>query len=145
MMDYIGKKPFLIDAETYAMYAVVHNDERVKMGDAPRDILMHQIQQVQISPFRNVNNADLQSFDIRLSHSIVALYFGGRNTTIRNLSTGSGDEQSNYTTEPFGVGFDPVSKIQLLYEKQNWYCWWRTTRENVDHARETNRLSCHRC
>jgi hypothetical protein len=108
--------PSLINPETYAMYAIVHNDERVKMGDAPRDILIHQIQQVQVQPMPNVAGGTLQSFDIRLSHSIVALYFGVRNNTIQNLKTNSGAEYSNYTTEPSNGGLDPIATTQLLYE-----------------------------
>ncbi len=110
------QKPALLNSETFATYAVVHNDERVKMGDAPRDILMHQLQQVQISPFKDVASQQIQSFDIRLSHSIIAFYFAARNNTIHNLRTNSGNEFSNYTTEPFGHGLDPVCTVQLLYE-----------------------------
>lgn len=108
--------PTLQNAETFALYAVVHNDERVKMGDAPRDILIHQLQQIQVQPFRDIASGQLQSFDIRLSHSIIGLYFAARNTTIQNLKTNSGNEWSNYTTEPFGTGMDPISFVKLLYE-----------------------------
>lgn len=111
-----SQKPSLQVPETYAQYAIVHNDERVKMGDAPRDILIHQLQQVQTQPMLNVNLGNLQSFDIRLSHSIIALYFAVRNNTIQNLKTNSGAEWSNYTTEPYGLGLDPISSVQLLYE-----------------------------
>lgn len=110
------QKPQLLGAETYALYAVVHNDERVKMGDAPRDILIHQLQQVQVQPFKDVAAGQLQSFDIRLSHSIIGLYFAARNTSIQNLKTSSGAEYSNYTTEPFGDGLHPIGDVRLLYE-----------------------------
>uniref|UniRef100_A0A6C0JQ92 Major capsid protein N-terminal domain-containing protein n=1 Tax=viral metagenome TaxID=1070528 RepID=A0A6C0JQ92_9ZZZZ len=111
-----SQKPYMNNPETYALYAVVHNDERVKMGDAPRDILIHQIQQIQVVPFIGVANNLLQSFDIRLSHSIVGLYFAARNNTIQNLNTSSGNEHSNYTTEPYGEGQDPIGDTKLLYE-----------------------------
>lgn len=109
-------KPSLMSPETFCMYAVVHNDERVKMGDAPRDILMHQIQQVQVTPFQNVASGATQNFDIRLSNSVLGFWFAARNTTFQNLKTSSGSEHSNYTTEPFGEGMDPISTVQLLYE-----------------------------
>lgn len=108
--------PSLQNAETFALYAVVHNDERVKMGDAPRDILIHQLQQIQVQPFRDIASGQLQSFDIRLSHSIIGLYFAARNTTVQNLKTNSGAEYSNYTTEPNGNGMDPIAFVKLLYE-----------------------------
>lgn len=111
-----NQKPQIIGGETYAQYALVHNDERVKMGDAPRDILMHQIQQVQIQPFKDIASNLTQSFDIRLSHSIVGLYFAARNTSIQNLQTNSGGEYSNYTTELFELGLDPISSVSLYYE-----------------------------
>jgi hypothetical protein len=102
--------------ETYAMYGVVHNDERVKMGDAPRDMLIQQIQQVQISPFKDVKDNASQSFDIRLSHSICSIYFAARNTSIGNSPKNSGVEQSNYTTEPLNTGTDPIGYVTLVYE-----------------------------
>jgi hypothetical protein len=111
-----GTKPSMQNPETFAQYAVVHNDERVKMGDAPRDILIHQIQQAQVAPFQNVNANTIQSFDLRFSHSVQSIYFAARNNTIQNLKTSSGTEHSNYTTEPFGDGLDPISFVQLLYE-----------------------------
>jgi len=110
------QRPSMQNAETYCMYAVVHNDERVKMGDAPRDILISQLQQIQIQPFQQVNQNNLQSFDVRLSHSIVGFYFAARNRSILDQPTSSGDEYSNYTTEPFGDGLDPIAQVQLLYE-----------------------------
>lgn len=107
--------PSMINAETYCLYALVHNDERLKMGDAPRDILMQQLQQIQVSPFSGIGQLT-QSYDIRISYSVTGLYFCTRNTTIQNLSTNSGNEFSNYTTEPFGNGLDPIGDAKLLYE-----------------------------
>jgi hypothetical protein len=107
--------PSMNNAETYCLYALVHNDERVKMGDAPRDILMTQLQQIQISPFLGAGQ-QIQSYDIRISYSVTGLYFCAQNTTIQNLSTNSGVELSNYTTEPFGNGLDPIGDAKLLYE-----------------------------
>jgi hypothetical protein len=102
-----NQSPSLQIPETYAQYAIVHNDERVKMGDAPRDILIHQLQQVQVQPIQTATGA------------VQSLYFSIRNNTIQNLKTNSGAEWSNYTTEPaFNglTGLDPVSTVQLLYE-----------------------------
>ena len=108
--------PTFINPQTYCMYAMVHNDERAKMAQAPRDILMHQLQTVQVIPFSNVSSGAVQSFDIRLSNSIVALYFAAENTSIFNAPTASGMERSNYTTEIEYSGDDPLDRVQLLYE-----------------------------
>lgn len=99
--------PAMQNPATWAHYAVVHNDERIKMGDAPRDILIHQVQSIQYSPFKDVTSPT--TFDVRLSHSIVVFCFAAQNTSI------SGD-YSNYTTEPLGAGLDPLSFSVLTYE-----------------------------
>lgn len=101
--------------ETNAHYAVVHNDERVKMGDAPRDILIHQIQSTQNAPFKDISSRT--SFDIRLSHSIVLFCFAAQNTSLLDNANGQcGGEWSNYTTEPNYAGLDPIAFSTLVYE-----------------------------
>ncbi len=110
-----NQKPSLVDPQTNAHYAVVHNDERVKMGDAPRDILIHQIQATQRAPFKDISSRT--SFDIRLSHSIVLFAFAAQNVSLLTLSSGQcGGEWSNYTTEPNYAGLDPISFTTLVYE-----------------------------
>lgn len=99
--------PSIVQAQTWAHYAVVHNDERVKMGDAPRDILIRQVQIVQNAPFKDMTTRS--SFDLRLSHAIDSLFWAAQN----NSTAG---EQSNYTTEPNYTGLDPLAASHLLYE-----------------------------
>ena len=121
------------NAHTYAHYAVIHNDERTKMGDAPRDMLIRQVQTVSVS---NVRPTDTEVvFDVRLSHSIVAFFFAMRNASRHG-------DWSNYTTNfdmgipapagefdtPTGIfptfqggrqrvtHWDPISRTQLIYE-----------------------------
>ncbi len=107
--------PQLLDSTTNAHYAVVHNDERVKMGDAPRDIPIHQTQSIQLVPFKDVSSAT--SFDLRLSHAIVLFCFAALNTTINTFTSGAcGQELSNYTTEPNYAGLDPIAYTTLVYE-----------------------------
>jgi hypothetical protein len=101
------KPPTMQDAQTWAHYAVIHNDERVKMGDAPRDILINQVQEIQPQAFKDVNAVN--SFDIRLSYSIMSLFWMAQNYTLNG-------EWSNYTTEPDYAGLDPISFSTLLYE-----------------------------
>lgn len=109
-------KPSFGNPETFALYAMVHNEERARMGEKPRDILMHQIQQVQATPFKDVSTVVTQNFDIRFSNSVVALYFAAENTSIANQKTSSGGELSNYTTQPNYDGDQPFENVQLLYE-----------------------------
>jgi hypothetical protein len=108
---------------TYAHYAVIHNDERVKMGDAPRDMLIRQVQCVQGSDV--ITSATDYYQDIRLSHGIVNMFFALRNKTYAG-------EWSNYTTSvnygTVGNGFvpnnqgwatpywDPIDYTALIYE-----------------------------
>ena len=110
-----NQKPALVDAHTNAHYAVVHNDERVKMGDAPRDMLIHQVQAVQCGYFKDLSSRSC--FDIRLSHAIVLFCFAAQNISILNVNGGScGGEWSNYTTEPNYAGLDPIAYSTLVYE-----------------------------
>jgi hypothetical protein len=106
--------PAMQDAQTWAHYAVIHNDERVKMGDAPRDVLINQIQEVAPAPFTDVNAVN--QFDIRLSYAIMSLFWMAQNYSLLNLTTNGGGEWSNYTTEPDYAGLDPISFSTLLYE-----------------------------
>lgn len=115
-------EPSLDHAQTYAHYAVVHNDERVKMGDAPRDMLIHQVQYVNYAPFKDVTTQT--GFDLRLSHAIVSFFFAAENTSLLSFAKGSyGREFSNYTTlsaihdnPSLPVGIDPIAHSKLLYE-----------------------------
>ena len=112
----------LKSAYTYAHYAVVHNDERVKMGDAPRDSAIRQVQ--------TVCGCDLTPgqtefcFDVRLSHQIVQYFFAFKNKSVKG-------EHSNYTTNinygvPAGVWnatpqgyntwWNPIASSALIYE-----------------------------
>ena len=110
---------------TYAHYAVIHNDERVKMGDAPRDILMRQVQTV--CGHDLVSGATEYYQDLRLSHGIIQYYFALRNKSVKG-------EWSNYTTNinygvvpnaapnwvPLNQGYskywDPIASSALVYE-----------------------------
>ena len=111
-----GQTPHLVDPQTFSHYAVVHNDERVKMGDAPRDILIRQIQEAQISAFKDVSTTS--NFDLRFSHSVLALFWMADNYSWFDIGKGLyGREASNYTTEPIeSAGLDPIIFTQLVYE-----------------------------
>ena len=99
--------PAMVQPETYAHYSVVHNDERVKMGDAPRDMPCIQTQMVSATPVNTT--LSVQEYDIRLSHSIIQWFY-----VYRNRSTEG--EFSNYTSEPNYTGLDPISQSRMQYE-----------------------------
>ena len=112
--------PALKNAYVWAEYALVSNDERKRMGCAPRDILIEQVQtapRTTFVPATTVNNPNVNasSTDIRFSHAVKALLFSVRNTTVRS-------EWSNYTLGNIATGgdslspFDPMSNATLLYE-----------------------------
>jgi hypothetical protein len=111
--------PQLSQVDVWAEYAIVSNNERKQMGQAPRDILIEQVQTVPTTTFNPTSNA-LMSIDLRLSHAIKCLFFGIRNRT-------NPAEWSNYTcaspvpgrsglqtSTDFAV--DPINTASLLYE-----------------------------
>lgn len=99
--------PSLIGPATYAMYSVVHNEERIKMGDAPRDILIHQVQTAAFTAFKDITSP--VTFDLRFNHPIISFFFMAQNTS-------SLGELSNYTTEPHYTGLDPIASATLYYD-----------------------------
>lgn len=111
--------PSLSYAQVWANYAIVGNDERKRMACAPRDILIEQVQTAPPQSFTPATNP-LQTFDIRFSHAIKALFFSVRNKTVSS-------EWSNYTAAtpvpaagavnftPAGA-VDPISNVTLIYE-----------------------------
>jgi hypothetical protein len=113
--------PVLGRTDVWANYAIVSNDERQRMGCAPRDIL---IEQVQTAPRQSFTPATQSNpcYDIRFSHAIKALFFAVRNKTVAC-------QWSNYTTEGptlsatqppnFLQASDPIGDTSLIYENTN--------------------------
>jgi hypothetical protein len=129
----------LKNVQLWANYAVVSNEERVKMGKCPRDMVIEQVQRHGGRSYQaNAIGTDSnQSFDIRMSHSIKALFWNVQNTTVCKVGGAQNLAQnlSNYTTrsacscaaQPDGDGCDdtglgisqgqdPVRLSSLLYE-----------------------------
>lgn len=117
--------PQLTNVYVWANYAIVSNDERKRMGCAPRDILIEQVQTSAPQSWSPATNP-YPSYDIRFSHAIKVLFFAVKNTTNKA-------EQSNYVcTSPvvglnagqpivsflpnFPYATDPISTISLVYE-----------------------------
>lgn len=117
----IGGAPSLSNVYVWANYAIVSNDERKRMGCAPRDILIEQTQTAPVQSFNPLNNRG-PSYDIRFSHAIKALFFAVRNTSCAS-------EWSVYTnTSPlvaagqidwnpaYPSATDPILSTTLIYE-----------------------------
>ena len=113
--------PALSNVYVWATYAIVSNEERKRMGCAPRDILM---EQVQTAPPQSWNPAQSinKSYDIRFSHSIKVLFFAIWNNTTPsqrsnyvNTSPVPGSLVVNYTP-PYPSATDPILATSLLYE-----------------------------
>jgi len=116
--DTLNQVPALVRPGTWVHYAVVHNDERVKMGDAPRDMLIKQTQTIGRRAFNDLTA--ITSQDLRLSHSIYSFYFMAQNVSVLQLG-GQGGEWSNYSTEAPLMGkvcngIDPLAQASLKYE-----------------------------
>lgn len=126
----------LTNVQLWANYAVVSNEERVKMGKCPRDMVIEQVQRNggRSFPANQVGTSSNVQYDIRMSHSVKALFWNVANSTIcanaGSTPANQAREWSNYTTG--GVcscspattpdvfngtsGTDPVASSSLLYE-----------------------------
>lgn len=106
------------EVQTWAHYAVVHHDERVQMGKNPRDMLIYQVQEMSPRAMDAAAVGTLNAFNLKFSHSVVAIFYAARNISRRtNITTGAdGPEWSNYTTEPAYAGVDPIATTAVVYE-----------------------------
>lgn len=100
LSDIGGSAPQLSNVYVWANYAIVSNDERKRMGCAPRDILIEQVQTSSPQTWSPATNP-YPSYDIRFSHAIKALFFAVKNITNKA-------EHSNYTNTSPVLGVDPV-------------------------------------
>lgn len=119
----ITATPVLQNVQVWANYAIVSNDERERMGCAPRDILIEQVQQAPTQTWTPATNPN-QQYDIRFAHAIKVLFFSVRNTTTPS------DWQNYQTASPIVIGVapnfllnfgpadavDPIDNTTLLYE-----------------------------
>ena len=112
----IQQEPRLTNVQVWGNYALVSNDERKKMACAPRDILIEQVQSSGVTGFTPKVNPKA-TFDLHFAHSIKALFFAVRNTTVPSI-------WSNYTTKSGKVlgnnlifnGGDPIGNTSITYE-----------------------------
>lgn len=127
----IATEPVMDVADVWANYAIVSNEERERMGCAPRDILIEQVQTAPRNTFNVVQNRQ-PHFDVRFSHSVKALFFGIHNTTHKNVRSNytcaspvPGPNVDNYS--PVGA-LDPIESATLTYENLD-----RLTRMGADY------------
>lgn len=122
LTDLGGTEPVLSNVQVWANYAIVSNDERSRMGCAPRNILIEQYQNSSTNNF-NPSSDPNPSYNIRFSHAIKVLFWAVRNTTVPS-------QWSNYTAAtpvpsattvnftPSGAT-DPIGTTTLSYESTN--------------------------
>jgi len=119
--DLVNGVPHLSNVYVWANYAIVSNDERKRMGCAPRDILIEQVQTAPIQTFNPSQNSN-PNYDIRFAHAIKVLFFAVRNTT--NPAEWSNYVNTSPVPHPFFVDFappfpaatDPILSTSLIYE-----------------------------
>lgn len=126
LADLASGEPQIVNTQVWATYAIVSNDERKRMGAAPRDMLIEQVQTAPVQTFNPMTSSQ-PSYDIRFSHAIKVLFFAARNKTCPN-------EHSNYsaaspvvhsTADGDYIDFtpasavDPIAFTSLCYENTN--------------------------
>jgi hypothetical protein len=115
-----GAAPVLGDVKVWANYAIVSNNERTVMGANARDMLIEQVQSNPTTCSFDPSTNATQSYDLRMSHAIKALFWGVKNVT-------NAAEHSNYTTASPNsalagmtqnptLSFDPIERCTLTYE-----------------------------
>ena len=111
--------PNITNAQVWANYAIVSNDERKRMACAPRDILVEQVQTAPRQTFNPSRDAT-PSYDIRFSHAIKVLFFGVRNTTQNcqwsNYTSASPVPSSSMVDFSPEGSVDPILQTSLIYE-----------------------------
>lgn len=118
--------PKLLCVETMAHYVVIHNDERVLMGKAPRDMHIHQVQILQEQDFSVLTLHQQNSYDLRFSHSVHLLAWGAKNLTVVGEHSmycanspafpGYSDVTVEQYTDVNLNGYDPIQCSTLVYE-----------------------------
>jgi hypothetical protein len=119
-----------LQIDCWATYAIVSNQERVRMGSCPRDILVEQSQMV--IGGRTTGTTE-NSTDIRFSYPVKTLFTLCANTTNpaehANYTCGNpvvplGTNSTNAVVAPtkldnFRYATDPIKKISLFYENDS--------------------------
>lgn len=119
--DVVGT-PTLNQVQVWGEYAIVSNDERKRMGCAPRDILIEQTQVYGTQNFQPGSGGNpAPQYDLRFSHAIKVIFFSVQNITCSSAWSnytaaspvpGPGNN-INYT--PSGA-LDPILQTSLIYE-----------------------------
>lgn len=119
--ELIDGEPHLSNVYVWANYAIVSNDERKRMGCAPRDILIEQVQTAPVQTFNPLSNRG-PSYDIRFAHAIKALFFAVRNTSTASqwsVYTNTSPKVAAGLIEfnpPYPCATDPILSTTLIYE-----------------------------
>jgi hypothetical protein len=115
--DLSNSQVTLSNVQVWAEYALVSNDERKLMGQAPRDLLIEQVQTANpqsVDPTRNTTR-----IDIHFSHSVKALMFSLQNTS--NKAEWANYSSASPVPQPAGVNFAPAAASDALSQVSVYY------------------------
>ena len=121
----------LTNVQVWANYALVSNNERKKMGCAPRDIVIEQAQMVGgTNGGKTFSATETTQVDLRLAHAVKAIFFGAKNVEAAGQRSNYGlhnhsgldgatraktDRASNHLAFTAGDQ-DPIATAKLMYE-----------------------------
>ena len=107
----------LSNVQVWAEYALVSNDERKLMGQAPRDLLIEQVQTNNPQSVDGTRNST--RIDIHFSHSVKALFFALQNTT--NKAEWANYSSASPVPTAAGVSFHPAAASDALAQISVYY------------------------
>jgi hypothetical protein len=117
LADFGTTLPELSSVQVWANYAIVSNDERKLMGQAPRDLLIEQVQTNNPQSVDGTRNST--RIDIHFSHSVKALFFSLQNTT--NKAEWANYSSASPVPTPAGVSFHPAAASDALANVSVYY------------------------
>lgn len=105
-------EPYLPSVETLSHYVIIHNNERQKLGQQSRDMVLQSVARQSENTLKATSTTDTESFDIKTSSHIWGIFWGAKNVSLQGM-------HSNYTTDidPYN-GVDPIDSSNLSYENQ---------------------------
>ena len=111
--------PKLSNVELWANYAIVSSQERTKMGEAGRDIIIEQVQHSPVETFELPQDGQ-KHYDLRFSHAVKGIFFGVRNKSVpAELSNYTADTPPNpwqVKNAPYVPEKNVIKEASLIYE-----------------------------
>jgi len=117
---YFKTAPKLSNVELWANYAIVSSEERKRMAQAARDIVIEQVQHAPVETFELPRDGQ-KHYDLRFSHAVKGIFFAVRNKSIpAELSNYTAQSPPNPWQVAQGLSYTPEKNIlksaSLIYE-----------------------------